>query len=342
MRSVAEIQADIDKVSVELAQAQRELEQYEASATEEQKAQDADPEWRLARQRYIDTGDISGVSGWYTRQDQRKRDELDRKRYEQEQERLDAERKKETESNKRQLANNVELAEAALASAKVANPNLSVAQQRAYVNEAQVKLDHAKAAYLEGTGEKWGGDVEEPSPAQSAGQDDTGLEGDGELAQRVRDTLTVKPTSGKVSAADLEKYVDELKDLKKEVSKVSPGSKDYDDIVEALADLRSDRGFQTIEDVDAADKKKKAEADADAKKKEGEAHAREVARKKASIRAEIKALQAQLETEQKTADKKISLAATKADRDAVEAAKKKVKELEQKIEAKQTELAGVK
>lgn len=339
MRSVAEIQADIDKVSVELAQAQRELEQYEASATDEQKAQDADPEWRLARQRYIDTGDMSGVNGWYNRRDQLKRDELDKKRYEQEQKRLEDEREKEKASNKRQLANNVELAEAALASAKVANPNLSVAQQKAYVNEAQVKLDQAKAAYLAGTGEKWGGAAKKSSSEQSAGQGDTGLEGDDALAQRVRDTLAVKPTSGKVSAADLEKYVDELKDLKE---KVSSGSKDYDDIVEALADLRSDRGFQTIEDVDAADKKKKAEADADAKKKEDEAHAREVARKKASIRAEIKALQAQLETEQKTADKKISLAATKADREAVEAAKKKVVELEKKIEDKKTELAGVK
>lgn len=338
MRSVAEIQREIDQVSAELAQAQRELEQYEASATEEQKAQDADPEWRLARQRYIDTGDMSGVSGWYTRQDQRKRDELDRKRYEQEQARLDAERTKDKESNKRQLANNVELAEAALASAKVANPNLSVAQQKAYVNEAQVKLDQAKAAYLAGTGEKWDGAVKKSSSEQSAGQGDTGLEGDDALTQQVRDTLAMKPTSGKVSAADLEKYVDELKDLKKKTKKVSPGSKDYDDIVEALADLRSDRGFQTIEDVAAADKKKKDEAESEEEKKAQ----KEASKKRASIRSEIKVLEEQLATAQKTANKKISLAAAKADRDAVEAAKKKVKELEQKIKDKQTELAGVK
>lgn len=74
MRSVAEIQADIDKVSVELAQAQRELEEYEAKATDEKKAQDADPEWHIARRQYIDTGDMSGVTNWYNRRDQQRRD----------------------------------------------------------------------------------------------------------------------------------------------------------------------------------------------------------------------------------------------------------------------------
>lgn len=74
MRSVAEIQADIDKVSVELAQAQRELEEYEAKATDEKKAQDTDPEWHIARRNYIDTGDMSGVTNWYNRRDQQRRD----------------------------------------------------------------------------------------------------------------------------------------------------------------------------------------------------------------------------------------------------------------------------
>lgn len=74
MRSVEEIQAEINSVSTRLATARLELKQLQAEQADIEKAQEGDTEWNVARRNYIDTGDMSGVTNWYNRRDQQRRD----------------------------------------------------------------------------------------------------------------------------------------------------------------------------------------------------------------------------------------------------------------------------
>lgn len=85
MRSVQEIQIDIDQVTRELESARAELNQLEASTPDEYKTdREYDPEWSAGRMNYINNGDMSGIEAYWNRKDQQKRDALESKRLEQE------------------------------------------------------------------------------------------------------------------------------------------------------------------------------------------------------------------------------------------------------------------
>lgn len=68
MRSVADIQAEISSVESQIAALEADI----------QNSPDVnDPEWEIARRNYINTGDMSGISNWYSRRDQNKQREID-------------------------------------------------------------------------------------------------------------------------------------------------------------------------------------------------------------------------------------------------------------------------
>lgn len=69
MRTVAEIQAEIENVQAQIAALEADI----ANTPDESN----DPEWEIARRNYINTGDMSGISNWYSRRDQNKQREID-------------------------------------------------------------------------------------------------------------------------------------------------------------------------------------------------------------------------------------------------------------------------
>lgn len=145
MRSVQEIQIDIDQVTRELESARAELNQLEASTPDEYKTdREYDPEWSAGRMNYINNGDMSGIEAYWNRKDQQKRDALESKRLEQERERLEQERKEASEEVKEKAKYNWDIAAARYEEAKKNNIN---------VKEAEINKDKARSEYMKAFGE---------------------------------------------------------------------------------------------------------------------------------------------------------------------------------------------
>lgn len=218
MRSVEEIQAEINQVETELEQAKSTLVTMERENDEVAKEQATDPMWKAARLKYIQDGDMSEVNNWHNRRNTEKERQ---RQYELQKEakiKDAAEKEKTKKALEAQLRSDIEL--------KQHDYNIAASQNNiAAKGRLELELKRAKEIYKEKTGKDYVPTETNPNDVQqntapvgsenpaAADSYENDMAKSRSIEGNIKNLLETAHVKNKAKKADIEKTINGLKAL---------------------------------------------------------------------------------------------------------------------------------